>query len=82
MTQIDVKAADGVRVPCEDNPRRYITDSQAVSVALTAYYQRQIQAGDLLIVSTEHDSQSESAVATPSAKTDRKVKQETDRGES
>ncbi|RNM05863.1 hypothetical protein [Dickeya undicola] len=51
MSQITVKAAPGVRVPREENARRYITDDTEVQVESTsAYYLRQISAGDLLIV--------------------------------
>ncbi|GAB7214747.1 DUF2635 domain-containing protein [Dickeya oryzae] len=50
MSQITVKAAPGVRVPREDNARRYITDDTEVQVERTAYYLRQIAAGDLLEV--------------------------------
>lgn len=50
MNNINVKAAAGVRVPREDNARRYITDQDAITVPLSAYYQRQIAAGDLVVV--------------------------------
>ncbi|MFJ5441754.1 hypothetical protein [Pectobacterium sp. CHL-2024] len=48
--KIKVKAAPGVQVPREDNGRRYITNEAAVEVVLTAYYQRQLNAGDLIVV--------------------------------
>ncbi len=47
---IKVKAAPGIQVPQEDNPRRYIGPDEAVTVARSAYYLRQVRAGDLLIV--------------------------------
>ncbi|MCK7561602.1 MULTISPECIES: hypothetical protein [Citrobacter] len=50
MSQVTVKAAPGVMVPREDNPRRYITGEEPVTVEYTVYYQRQVMAGDLLIV--------------------------------
>ncbi|MGM3162390.1 DUF2635 domain-containing protein [Dickeya undicola] len=52
MSQITVKAAAGVRVPREENARRYIDDA-SVQVERTAYYLRQISAGDLVIVPDE-----------------------------
>lgn len=51
MSQMNVKAAPGVKVPREDNPRRYITDAGMVTVEDTAYYLRQVMAGDLIVVS-------------------------------
>ncbi|MCW2480487.1 hypothetical protein J5224_15420 [Candidatus Symbiopectobacterium sp. NZEC135] len=45
-----VKAAPGIQVPQEDNPRRYIGPDEAVPVARSAYYLRQVSVGDLLIV--------------------------------
>ncbi|MEQ9943631.1 DUF2635 domain-containing protein [Pectobacterium aroidearum] len=50
MMKIKVKAAPGVHVPREDNGRRYITNETAVEVELTAYYQRQLNTGDLVVV--------------------------------
>ncbi|MBA5602498.1 DUF2635 domain-containing protein [Pectobacterium aroidearum] len=48
--KIKVKAAPGVQVPREYNGRRYITNETAVEVELTAYYQRQLNTGDLVVV--------------------------------
>ncbi|MGK3122912.1 DUF2635 domain-containing protein [Candidatus Pantoea formicae] len=45
-----VKAKSGLRVPREENPRRYISDSEALEVGETAYYLRRIADGDLLRV--------------------------------
>ncbi|OOH87338.1 DUF2635 domain-containing protein [Pasteurellaceae bacterium 15-036681] len=45
-----VKAAKGVRVPCEEQPYNYITDDVAVEVVDSLYYQRRIVDGDLVIV--------------------------------
>ncbi|KNC89901.1 DUF2635 domain-containing protein [Trabulsiella odontotermitis] len=50
MSKMKVKAVPGVKVPREDNPRRYIT-GDVVEVEDTAYYRRQIMAGDLIDVS-------------------------------
>ncbi|MBG6246706.1 hypothetical protein CS369_21915 [Candidatus Symbiopectobacterium sp. 'North America'] len=47
---IKVKAAPGVQVPQEDNLHRYIGPDEVVTVARSAYYLRQVSAGDLLIV--------------------------------
>lgn len=44
-----VKAKTGVQVPREDNPRRYVSESEALEVAdSSAYYLRRIADGDLL----------------------------------
>lgn len=53
MEKIKVKAAPGVQVPREDSPRRYIDPDAVTEVERTAYYLRQISAGDLLIVPDE-----------------------------
>lgn len=42
-----VKAKPGVQVPREENPRRYVSDSEVLEVAETAYYLRRIADGDL-----------------------------------
>ncbi|GKW40696.1 hypothetical protein ABRP77_04770 [Pectobacterium odoriferum] len=67
--KIKVKAALGVHVPREDNGRRYITSDTTVEVELTAYYQRQLNAGDLIVV-------------TDGAAVAKKGKEEVSRGES
>ncbi|MGQ6282598.1 DUF2635 domain-containing protein [Serratia sp. IR-2025] len=36
-------------MPKEEMPDRYITDSEAVSVAQSAYYRRRLREGDLLL---------------------------------
>lgn len=53
MTDLTVKAAAGVRVPQEDNARRYITDAQTFTVPDTAYYLRRLRDGDLIRVEAE-----------------------------
>ncbi|PJG86215.1 DUF2635 domain-containing protein [Conservatibacter flavescens] len=45
-----VKAISGVRVPMENAPHKYITDSVAVEVENTLYYRRRIADGDLIRV--------------------------------
>ncbi|MGQ6115958.1 DUF2635 domain-containing protein [Serratia sp. IR-2025] len=46
---INVIARKGIRVPKEEMPDRYITDSEAVSVEQSAYYRRRLREGDLLL---------------------------------
>lgn len=75
MNEISIKAVAGVRVPREDNPRRYITADEAVTVPDSAYYQRQIAAGDLLVIQGE-------AKVVASVNQGKAVKPEVDRGES
>ncbi|AMO79717.1 DUF2635 domain-containing protein [Obesumbacterium proteus] len=53
MTDLTLKAAAGVRVPQEDNARRYITDAQSVTVPDSAYYQRRLRDGDVILVNAE-----------------------------
>ena len=50
-----VKATPGIKVPMEDKPREYITDTppegeQGFDVPDSAYYLRRIADGDLVIV--------------------------------
>lgn len=42
-----VIARKGVRVPLENDSRRYITDSESTDVVLTTYYRRRMRDGDL-----------------------------------
>lgn len=49
MERITVKAAPGLQVPMEAKPRSYITD-EPVEVDNTAYYQRRLSDGDLVLV--------------------------------
>lgn len=65
MSKMKFKAAPGVKVPREDNPRRYITDT-VVEVEDSAYYRRQMMAGDLIDVSV-------AAVKTDARTTDNKT---------
>ncbi len=48
MSTLKVKAIAGVKVPYEDNARKYITDSDAVDVPANAYYLRRLADGDLV----------------------------------
>lgn len=45
-----VKAAQGLQVPREDNPREYITEDVA-DVPNTSYYRRRIMFGELIDMS-------------------------------
>ncbi|MDL0009942.1 DUF2635 domain-containing protein, partial [Enterobacter roggenkampii] len=48
-----------------DNARRYITDAEPLEVENTAYYQRQVMAGDLIIVtSSDKNAKSKNNVAS------------------
>lgn len=55
-----VKAAPGVQVPKEGQPRDYITDADPVEVSASAYYLRRITDGDLLEIAAP-------VVTTPAA---------------
>lgn len=57
-----VKAREGIRVPMENAPRRYITDAKAIDVPETAYYLRQIMNGDLTEVTRQTDAATEAPV--------------------
>lgn len=46
---MQVKAAPGLKVPMEDKPHDYITDTEVADVPDTAYYQRRVSDGDLVI---------------------------------
>ena len=43
-----VRAAQGLKVPTEDRPRKYITETEAIEVADTAYYTRLVSDGSLV----------------------------------
>lgn len=43
-----VIAKEGVRVPREEDPRKYVSDSQAEEVDITPYYLRRMADGDLI----------------------------------
>ncbi|VVE14753.1 hypothetical protein PAN31117_04673 [Pandoraea anapnoica] len=45
-----VIARKGVRVPCENHSRKYITDAKAGVVKESAYYMRRVFDGDLMVV--------------------------------
>lgn len=47
---MQVKAAAGLKVPMEGKPHDYITETDAVEVVDSAYYQRRISDGDLIEV--------------------------------
>lgn len=52
-----VKAADGIKVPQEFHPNRYITDAEPVEVIDSVYYQRRITDGDLVLVTQAASAQ-------------------------
>lgn len=64
MSKINVKAAPGLKVPREDNPRRYITDAESLEVENSAYYQRQLMAGDLIEVTATGKNKAKVPTAT------------------
>lgn len=45
-----VQAAPGIKVPREDDPRKFITDSEPVELEMTGYYIRRMSDGDLVEV--------------------------------
>lgn len=45
-----VQAAPGLKVPREDDPRKYITDAEPVDIEMTGYYIRRMAEGDLVEV--------------------------------
>ena len=51
MVMLLVRAAPGLRVPREDNPRAHITEDRPVSVPASPYYLRRLKAGELISVS-------------------------------
>ncbi len=48
-----VTASAGLKVPYEDNPHRYISDTQTVEVEMSSYYLRRLASGELKRVSDE-----------------------------
>lgn len=63
MAIITVKAAPGVRVPYEDNARKYITEGEAVSVLESTYYLRRLADKDL--VPCQAESVADKTAPTP-----------------
>ena len=59
-----VKAVPGIKVPMEGKPREYITDTppegeRGFTVPDSAYYQRRVTDGDLVIVAKSNKKGSE-----------------------
>lgn len=52
---LNVKAAQGVRVPVEGRPHQFI-EQEPVQVENTLYYQRRIADGDLIVVKEPKNS--------------------------
>lgn len=65
MKMMQVQAAPGLRVPMEDKPRTHITDTESVAVPDSAYYQRRLADGDLVLQQDEAAQAAE--VAEPPA---------------
>ncbi|EBF9679871.1 hypothetical protein FII55_24005, partial [Salmonella enterica subsp. enterica] len=63
-----VRAAEGLSVPMEDNPRRHI-GADPVTVPDRAYYRRLLRAGDLLDATTETVVATEIATGTDAGAT-------------
>lgn len=55
MNILNVKAAPGLKLPKEGNPRAYITDAEAVPVQDSHYYRKAIAEGDLVEVKATAD---------------------------
>ncbi|WYX15066.1 hypothetical protein WJ974_00515 [Achromobacter xylosoxidans] len=69
MTIITVKAAPGMRVPYENNARKYITEDKAVSVQESTYYLRRLADKDLVPCEAE-PAADQTAPANTSPETD------------
>lgn len=48
MNILHVKAAPGLKLPKEGNPRAYITDAEPVPVQASRYYRKALADGDLV----------------------------------
>jgi len=67
---IKVIARQGIQVPMEGRPDRYVTDKEAVEVPETAYWLRRLRDGDLLLYADPaKPAATEEADAKPSDKT-------------
>lgn len=62
-----LRAAPGLKVPREDDPRTYITDTASVELEMTAYYIRRVADGDLVEVSVPASDTAPAAKATTKA---------------
>ncbi|MGC8341850.1 DUF2635 domain-containing protein [Pantoea ananatis] len=60
-----VKANTGVLVSREDNPRRYVSDTEALEVPESTYYLRRIADGDLLRVEDNESASDTAALPAP-----------------
>lgn len=52
---MNVRSKPGTRCPMENQPKKYITDSEPVSVPATAYYRRLVAEGSLVAASPEKE---------------------------
>lgn len=64
---IKVIARQGIQVPVEGHPDRYITDSAAAEVPDTPYWQRRLKDGDLLLYKPEDADAAEAVRKTEAA---------------
>lgn len=58
-----VKAAPGIKVPRENDPRQYITETEPVELEMTGYYIRRMSDGDLLEASAQEVQAAREAAA-------------------
>lgn len=64
-----VIAAQGLRVPTEANPRKYITDAEAVEIEPTAYYLRRLADRELQeVVAAQENPTAKAGAASKTAK--------------
>jgi len=65
-----VAAIPGLKVPREDDPRKYITDDKAaaVEVEMTAYYIRRMADGELVEVADEQANPTDGDATAKAAK--------------
>ena len=68
MSQIYVKAAPGLKLPREENPRKYIDENDAVQVEGTHYYLKAVIDGDLIKLDEKEVAALSAAKPAPSAK--------------
>lgn len=65
MSKISVIARTGLKVPREDNPRKYIDDKTPLDVEHSAYYRRRLREGDLVRVTESERVAPKPAAAAP-----------------
>ena len=65
MSKISLIARAGLKVPREDNPRKYIDDKTPLDVEHSAYYRRRLREGDLVRVTGSDKDTPKPAAAAP-----------------